>query len=135
MHIRPTRRACVALALLAFSGCSRPDGPTRFNVSGKLTLNGKPCPLGTLVFAPNTSKGGSGPGAFAKGEHGVYKTTPGRGVTAGPHTVEIAAFDGIPNTSSLEGNPLTTKVYTAEIEIPARDCELDFDVPAKFLVK
>ena len=124
-----------ATVLLALCGCSKQEGPQRFNVHGKLTLAGKECPLGTLFFIPDTQKGGSGPGSFTKAEKGVFRTEPGKGVTPGPHKVEIAAFDGIPNSSSHEGNPLTSKVFTVEVTIPAEDCELNFDVPASHLAK
>jgi hypothetical protein len=127
--------AICAVVLLALCGCSRQEGPKRFNVHGKLTLAGKECPLGTLFFIPDTQKGGSGPGGFTKAVKGEYRTEPGKGVTPGPHKVEIAAFDGIPNESSHEGNPLTSKVYTVEVNIPAEDCEFSFDVPASHLAK
>lgn len=122
------------IALLSLCGCSGKSGPTRYEVSGRVTLNGKPAPLGEIFFQPDVSQGNRGPGSVARIEKGVYKTLDGKGVTVGKHLVNIVAFDGIPNKECLDGNALTTKVYVATITIPEKNSEQHFDVPTSHLV-
>ena len=88
-----------------------------------------------IFFRPDTSKGNSGPGAVTRARNGAYQTREGKGVTSGPHVVEIVAFDGIPSASSDDGEPLTTKIYSTTVTLPAEDSTQDFDVPASHLVK
>jgi hypothetical protein len=128
-------RTVISLLCLCFAaGCSK-EGPTRYKVTGKVTLNGKPAPAFEIFFQPDASKGNSGPGAAVKGRNGVYETRTSKGVTYGPHLVSIVAFDGIPNAESKDGNAVTAKPHQTTVTIPAKDSEQNFDVPASCLVK
>ena len=123
----------LAIATIGCLGCSGNDGPTRYKVSGKVTLNGKPAPAFEIFFRPDSSQGNSGPGATALGRDGLYETR--KGVTMGPHLAEIIVFDGIPNGESNRGSALTQKPYKTTLTIPAEDSEHDFDIPASHLGK
>lgn len=133
----PSSAGCRIVVLLvclgSLSGCSQQNGPTRYKVSGKVTVNGKPAPVFELFFRPDSAQGNSGPGAMVRGRKGLYETRSGKGVSVGPHLVEIIAFDGVPNSESSEGNALTPKTYTTTVTIPAEDSEQNFDVPASYL--
>jgi hypothetical protein len=128
------RASAVAVLLVSWSGCSAQDGPRRYEVSGQITLNGKPAPVGEIYFEPDASQGNAGPGAVARIVNSSFRTPKGKGVTAGPHVVNIVASDGVPNQSSMDGKPLTTKIYVTKTTIPQEDSVQNFDVPASHLV-
>jgi hypothetical protein len=50
-----------ALFAVAFAGCgSNPDeGPTRYQVSGQVTFDGKPVPTGSITFVTPSGPSGS----------------------------------------------------------------------------
>lgn len=123
----------VVVCLDSLSGCSQHDGPVRYKVSGKVTVNGEPAPAFEVFFRPDSAQGNSGPGAMVRGRQGLYETRSGKGVSVGPHLVEIIAFDGIPNSESTDGNALTPKAYITTVTLPAEDSEQNFDVPASAL--
>ena len=135
LYKSPLRRVVFASGLLCACGCFGPDsGPERFEVSGTVTLDGAPAPRGEVFFAPDTKKGNTGPGAVTNVVDGRYRTTEGKGVTPGPHLVNIVAFDGIPAGDMPDGRPLTTKTYQVEVDLPAENSVQDFDVPPSHLV-
>jgi hypothetical protein len=90
--------------------------------------------VGEIYFEPDASQGNTGPGAVARIVNSNYRTPKGKGVSVGPHVVNIVASDGISNTSSMDGKPLTTKIYVTNVTIPAEDSVQNFDVPASHLV-
>jgi hypothetical protein len=128
------RTLVLLFCLSTLGGCSQQDGPTRYKVSGQVTINGKPAPAFHIFFRPDSAKGNSGPGAKVRGQHGLYETRPNKGVSIGPHLVEIMAFNGVPNSESNEGDALT-KAYTTSVSLPAEDSEQNFDVPVSHLVQ
>ena len=87
----PTAHICLlaALVLLLTSGCGS-DYPPLGPVSGKVTVDGEPVPVGRIVFYP--SKGRPAMGTI--GEDASYELTtfnPGDGALVGNHTVTIKA--------------------------------------------
>ena len=121
-----------ALALLAVaSGCGgAPAGPTRFEMSGKVSFAGKPVPKGSVIFSPDADKGNSGPGTTARIVDGQYKTEPGMGTIGGPHTVQISGYDGKPNVDSEDGTPLFPQ-YRTSAELPKASGTMDFEVKSE----
>ncbi len=67
----------------------------RYHLSGNVTYNGAPVPLGYLIFEPDTTKGNSGGPGICKIENGKYDTRneDGTGVLGGPHVVRIRGYD------------------------------------------
>jgi hypothetical protein len=123
----------LACLLLSLAGCSGNDGPTRYDVSGSVTLDGKPIPVGEMLFAPDTSKGNSGPGSVAKIKNGRFETTPGRGIVGGPYRVVITGFDGKrPTRGNADTHPLgnvLVKAHTLKIDLPKQNGSVDINVP------
>lgn len=119
---------CGSLAFAA--GCSgRQEGPQRFQVSGRITFDGKPVPAGRITFEPNTAAGNSGPGGYGNIVKGHFTTYPRMGAVGGPQLVRIIGFDGIPAGELVEGRPLFEE-YRTTVELPAKTATIDFDVPA-----
>jgi len=116
----------ISLAALC-AGCG---GQRTYNISGTVTFQGKPVPAGQIVFEPDASAGNNGPPAFAKIKDGHYDTSSeGRGTVGGPHLVRIHGRDGIPRGELLNGLPLF-RDYNAKVDLPKKNGEQNFDVPA-----
>ncbi|MHC2066801.1 hypothetical protein ACYFX5_04980 [Bremerella sp. T1] len=125
--------AVLLLSIVALTGCySSNNGPDRFQLSGKVTFDGKPIPLGNMLFTPDRAKGNTGPGAMAEIKDGEYRTPDGSGTIGGPMKVEIVGWDGVPYTmhgETIESGRELFKSYKAEVDVPKQDAELDFDIP------
>jgi hypothetical protein len=83
----------VLLALLLSSGCDRGPVPL-VSVAGKVTYKGLPLPTGTIVFAPDTSRGQSGPIAHGQIDRdGSYRLATGdtAGATPGWYRVTVTS--------------------------------------------
>lgn len=122
---------CFALCWL--TGCSADNGIQRYQRTGSVTFQGEPVPKGEIIFSPDRSKGGSGPGTTVTFENGTFRTREGQGVVSGPHVVQITGFDG--NTGSSTGGEVTHpwgKVLFVErrfpIDFPPEDSEHEFDL-------
>src|SRR5690606_14257145 len=79
-----TRRQILGVRLLLASllvGCGG-GGPALYDVSGAVTLDGKPVPFGRITFTPDLSKGNSGGPGYAGIVDGKFTTASatGRGV-------------------------------------------------------
>ncbi|EAQ81014.1 hypothetical protein [Blastopirellula marina] len=118
------------LAVIALVGCSRQDGPPRYQVSGAATFGGQPIPLGEVEFSPDSKQGNTGPGTIAKIQDGRYETPSDRGVVGGPHNVRITGYDGKTNSESYSGVTIFSP-HLETIDLPKEDTEYDFNVPRK----
>lgn len=128
----------LALAILfglVPGGCSRSgDGPSRFDLSGKVTYQGTPVPAGEITFTPDTEKGNSGPGTMATIRNGEFRTPPGKGTIGGPHVVRIighaAMAEGAAPPPGEEAAPVGRlfKEYVTNVDLPASAATHDFEV-------
>lgn len=121
----------VAVGLLAAAGCSRQRGPSRYDLRGSIVWNGKPVPVGTIVFAPDLARGNNGPGASVDITAGSYATRPGFGTIGGPHVAIITAYDGVPVQYENITDPIGTQLFPprrVEIDLPRAAATQDFDL-------
>jgi hypothetical protein len=123
------RKAALAVLIIAFAGCS--DSPTRFSVSGSVTLGGRPVKAGEVTFEPDSSKGNRGPGSVARIKDGRYATEPGMGVIGGAYIVRIVPLTGVASGDALDGKALLPAPYEERVEFPSADSTRDFDIPNK----
>ncbi len=124
------RQAALGLAfVLCLVGCGS-EGPDRYKVTGTVTYNGQPVPVGEVVFEPDASQGNSGPGSVAQIKDGKYQTEPGMGVMGGAYIVRIVGFDGVPVGDSTAGTGLFPP-YETTVNLPEEGVTQDFEVPAQ----
>ena len=115
----------VAVAALA-TGC-KPDGPTRYPVSGTVTVGGQPLVKGLITFDPDRSKRPDGPQGFAFVEGGKYDTDKGTGRGA----VGGAVIVRIEGQADVNGKP-TRVEYSTKADLPLDGPGVqDVDVPVK----
>ncbi len=100
--MRMARKLCMfALAAAAILGCQR--GPVPLSpVTGKVAYKGMNLPNGTIVFTPDSTRGGSGPIAYGKirpdGSYQLY-TGEASGAAAGWYRVTVISLAGNPSAS------------------------------------
>lgn len=69
------RSCCLTVLTLSLAGCGGGnDGPERFAVSGRITFEGQPVPMGFIKFTPETSQGNFGPGAGRHRKRNLFDT-------------------------------------------------------------
>src|SRR5262245_45535519 len=119
----------VLTACLLAVGCGT-SGSGTAHLSGKVTFNGQPLPMGRMVFLPDTAKGNSGQGGFAEIKNGTYDTrNNGAPAVGGALIVRIDGFDGKTTPGNLVGQPLFLN-HEVRLEVSRADAVRDFDVPA-----
>ena len=120
----------VLLAVLV-AGCSGETGPQRYRVSGTVTHEGAPVPIGVIQFTPDATQGNSGPPAFADIKDGKYDTSiSGKGFIGGPQIVAIDAFSGVNIDPDLRpsGDPIMIG-YQKSFDLPTdQDATLDIEL-------
>jgi hypothetical protein len=120
--------ASLLLLLVFILGCGH-AGPPRYHVSGTVTYQGKPVPVGSILFQPDPSQGNSGAYGNAMIKDGKFDTrVDGEPPIGGPQLVIIEAFDG-KNTTDLTpyGNSLTSG-YQEKYDLPDKDTTLDIEL-------
>ena len=123
-------RTLLVAAGLVVAGCAKPE-ERLFDVSGTVTCNGKPVPMGLVFFDPDGTQGNSGRQGFANIHDGKFTTAvKGRGVHGGAYVVRVLGFDGKTGDDHPMGNPLFDE-FQQKKDLPRADAELNFDVPAK----
>ena len=77
------------ILLFLLAGCGE-DGPALTDVSGTVTLDGKPVPNATVMFVPSAEGGSPSYGVTdAQGNYTLMFTRDKEGAMPGRHTVEI----------------------------------------------
>ena len=88
MSRRNTASLLLILPLLIAAGCGGgTDGPERFPVTGKVTINGEPLDDGSIQFIPEA--GTDGPSSGAPITNGAYTIPAEKGPVAGQYLVQI----------------------------------------------
>lgn len=162
-HPRPTKKQALAtrqwhtlvtcILLFLTAGCG---GRGLGKVNGRVTVDGKPVPNGTIMFYPEGAQGAVGSIA-ADGSYTLTTRKPGDGATIGKHKVAIHATNVGPGSmqepksldDELKGSPANTgkilvagkvtwvvpeKYSTAEqspltAEVKAGANTINFDIP------
>ncbi len=127
----PSRDAFLMFALvMTLAGCGT-RGPERFQLTGKVTFDGRPVPSGLIRFEADATQGNSGPVGYATIKDGRYTTAEqgSKGALKGPL---VAIMTGGPASNpQVEFPEMWFTDYTAKImlEPHGRMTTFDFDVP------
>jgi hypothetical protein len=117
---------CAGLIMLVAGGCNR-SGP--FDVSGTVTFEGKPVPIGLVIIEPDAEKGKRGTQTQGLIKDGHFRTLPGHGAISGPVLITVNANDGVPTPMAAKGK-LLFRTFQYRTELPAASSTLDIEVPA-----
>lgn len=123
--------AAIATTLIG-GGCGpRNTGPQRFHVSGTVTFDGAPVPVGTIYFEADAARGNSGPVSIVAVKDGRYDTKAEKvaGPVQGPLSVRISGSQKI--DPGGEPVPMLFPEYTTTIDLDpvVKPHVFDFDVP------
>lgn len=127
----PRRAAFLMFALVTtLAGCG-PRGPERFQLTGKVTFDGRPVPSGLIRFEADATQGNSGPVGCATIKDGRYTTAEqgSKGALKGP-LVAIMTGGPAPN-QQVEFPVMWFTDYTTKIVLEPTGwaTTFDFDVP------
>jgi len=90
MFHRLTSTTLLTIALLSF-GCAKKDPFNRQEVSGTVTLNGKPVETGSIYFEPQEGQGVATNASIIKGAFRLPKGT--NGLSPGKYKWELVVMD------------------------------------------
>ncbi|HBO44562.1 MAG TPA: hypothetical protein DD670_11630 [Planctomycetaceae bacterium] len=129
LHVATTL-VILACGLLVGEGCGK-STVKRHNLSGQVTFQGKPIPVGLIVFEPDATKGNRGPQGFAQIFDGRYETDKfGKGAIVGALNVEITGFPPGDGSAGSPNVPLFPP-YKTSVQISEETTTLNFEVPAR----
>ena len=94
----------LTIALLSF-GCAKKDPFNRQEVSGTVTLNGKPVDTGSIYFEPQEGQGVATNASISKGAFRLPKET--NGLSPGKYKWELVVMNG-PGPGGGEGGGADT---------------------------
>jgi hypothetical protein len=132
-HIASRGRILFALVLPLLPvilGCSR----SPYQLSGSVTYDGNPVPVGEIVFMPDPAAGNRGPGVLAEIKDGRYEMPSNKGHIGGAYLARLTGFDGAPAKAvglvDPRGTPLFVDV-TEKLTLPEQSTTHDFAVPGQ----
>lgn len=116
---------CSTIVLVGCGGGAGYEGPQRAEITGAVTLDGKPLEDGSIAFQPRNEDQKPAGGIIAGGQ---YKIPEGKGPTMGEYDVyitamgetkEVPVIDGGEETGEFEvvGEQLIPKKYNEETEL------------------
>ena len=125
--------ASVALVAMLV-GC---DSGSGVRVSGMVTFQGKPVPVGKIYFMPDSAKGNKGGTGFADILDGKYDTKAAGGQNS-PAGAVIIAIEGTDPSAAPTGKDTSGEVtakllfsrYEVPVEMPTSAITKDIEVPA-----
>lgn len=115
---------------LTLVGCGDQEPANVVHVRGTVTYQGKPIPLGLIVFEPDPAKGNRGPQGHAEIKDGKFDTRSSKkGAVVGPLIVRIAGGDGVNPEPFTPFGKLLFEEYTTKTDLPRESATLKLDVP------
>ena len=109
---------------MSVSGCSQDN--TFHTVSGSVTYDGKPVPVGEVQFMPDSTKGNRGPSVMASIKDGQYKTRKGKGIVGGPYVLMVTGYQAAPDSADPTAPGYGAQLFERTkqyFEFPKGDCE------------
>ncbi|MBA4191634.1 MAG: hypothetical protein C0467_26950 [Planctomycetaceae bacterium] len=133
-----TRLACtgVLVGLCVLAGCGGGSDPNLVHVSGTVTVDGKPLPLGMIVFEPDPAKGNRGQQGHADIKDGQFDTRQsGKGVALGAQVVRITGGDGVNPEPFTPFGKLLFEEHTTRTDVTKDQPPLRLDIPGQKAMK
>ncbi|MGE3822010.1 MAG: hypothetical protein AB7I30_21565 [Isosphaeraceae bacterium] len=95
VHTRRLRVPAVLVALvLGGQGCSDDGFGKRYTVTGTVTYNGEPLPIGRINFVPKDPEGRPAAGSIVNGKYYLTTHDPDDGALVGEYKVTITSYGG-----------------------------------------
>lgn len=92
LRFLPTALVCAVLQI----GCGSEKGSALIELTGRVEYDGRPLPLGMIIFEPDPAAGNKGPQGYAQIKNGIYDTrNNGKGTVSGDIIIKITGGDGV----------------------------------------
>ena len=127
---RLASRICLLLVINSVViGCNG-SGLQKLEISGEVTYQGQPIPLGWITFQPDKSKGNGGPQGYAKIKNGKFTTSSEKGVVPGAQRITVYGYSGDnPNPEYRPyGDPMFPPHFMTA-ELPEETSDFAINVP------
>jgi len=128
IYTRNMLKVTGVLAILCV-GCFN-SGPDYHQVSGNVTFNGQPVPLGEVSFTPNSAEGNSGPSVVCPINEGKYQSPAGRGVVGGAYIAVISGFQKASPSNDPTASDYGQRLFPVQrktLALPDQDSQYDFE--------
>ncbi|MEM2002130.1 MAG: hypothetical protein QXT77_05760 [Candidatus Methanomethylicaceae archaeon] len=135
MEFRESLACLVSASALCIAGCGGGKQVGTYDVWGEVKYRGEAIPAGTVTFQPDSSKGNQGPALSLVIENGRFDSRrTGRGHIGGPHRVRIAGFKAAEKAQEelFAGSEPLFPEWETQVDLPKKDCEQNFEVPANW---
>lgn len=111
---------------------ANPAPPNSVHLSGTVSFQGRPIPLGLIVFEPDSSLGGSGAQGFASIQNGTFDTSKsdGQAVAIGPCMIRVTGGDGEGIDAFTPFGNMMFEEYQLKMAIEPENGPLKIEVPA-----
>jgi hypothetical protein len=120
----------VALLTMTCPGCGG-SGPHYHTISGTVTFQGSPVPMGEVSLTPNQAEGNTGPTVVCQIADGHYHSPPGKGVVGGAYIAVISGFQKPPasrDPTASEFGKRLFPIHRVSIELPNDDTTKVFEL-------
>ncbi len=111
-------------------GCGARNDSGTYPVSGTITYQGQPVPLGSITLVPDSSQGNRGAAVSMKIVDGKFDSAnASRGHVGGPHVVTIIGLDGKGDGDLFPQGFMLFQDYQVTLDLPKDESTHDIVVP------
>ncbi|MBA2117977.1 hypothetical protein [Bremerella alba] len=123
--------ALVTIVLLgATFGCGGKSDSGTYPISGTVTYQGKPVPVGSLTLVPDSSQGNRGAAVSMEIVDGKFDSAnASRGHVGGPHLATIVGLDGNGDDDLFPMGYMLFQDYQVSLDLPQEESTQDIVVP------
>lgn len=122
----------VSLVLLGTSiGCRAQNDLETYPISGTVTYQGQPVPVGSITLVPDSSQGNRGAAVSMEIVDGKFDSAnASRGHVGGPHVATIVGLDGNGDGDLFPKGYMLFQDYQVSLDLPKESSTNDIVVPA-----
>lgn len=131
MNRPPCWLGLICLVLLATTiGCRAKSDLETYPISGTVTFQGKPVPVGSLTLVPDSSQGNRGAAVSMEIIDGKFDSAnASRGHVGGPHVATIVGLDGNGDGDLFPNGYMMFQDYQVTLNLPKEASTQDIVVP------
>lgn len=127
---RPWLGLVSVVLLTAAIGCRSSNDLETYPISGTITYQGKPVPVGSITLVPDSSQGNRGAAVSMEIVDGKFDSAnASRGHVGGPHIATIVGLDGNGDGDLFPNGYMLFQDYQVTLDLPKDSSTNDIIVP------
>jgi len=121
----------VSIVLMGTSGGCRPTSDLKtYPISGTVTYQGQPVPIGSITLVPDSTQGNRGAAVSVDIVDGKFDSAnASRGHVGGPHVVTVVGLDGKGDDDLFPKGYMLFQDYQIKLDLPKEPSTEDIVVP------